>query len=288
MLGFIGGSGLYQIEEISNVEFVTISSSFGNPSDDILLGELEGNKIAFLPRHGRKHTLNPSEINYRANIDVMKQLGVTELVSLSAVGSLEESISPGTFVIVDQFVDKTYLRKKTFFEEGLVAHVSLADPTCKIMNRIIIDAAKDSSIEIHENGVYVVIEGPQFSSKTESEIYKNWGCNVIGMTNMPEAKLAREAEICYSTIAMVTDYDCWHPSHGSVTVEMILQQMVKNVVKAKKIIPSIARQHGKSIANGNDCGCKNALDDAIVTGIEGRNPSSVARCAHVAGRVLSK
>ena len=288
MLGFIGGSGLYQIEEISNVELVTISSSFGNPSDDILLGELEGDKIAFLPRHGRKHTLNPSEINYRANIDVMKQLGVTELVSLSAVGSLEESISPGTFVIVEQFVDKTYLRKKTFYEEGLVAHVSLADPTCKFMNRIIREAAKDSSIEIHENGVYVVIEGPQFSGKMESEIYRNLGCSVIGMTNMPEAKLAREAEICYSTIAMVTDYDCWHPSHDSVTVEMILQQMAKNVVKAKKIIPSIARQHGKSITNGNDCGCKNALDDAIVTGVEDRNPSSVARCKHVAGRVLSK
>ena len=288
MLGFIGGSGLYHIEAISNVEFVTISSSFGNPSDDILLGELDGDKIAFLPRHGRKHTLNPSEINYRANIDVMKQLGVTELVSLSAVGSLEESVSPGTFVIVDQFVDKTYLRKKTFFEEGLVAHVSLADPTCKIMNRIIKEAAKDSSIEIHENGVYVVIEGPQFSSKIESEIYRKWGCNVIGMTNMPEAKLAREAEICYSTIAMVTDYDCWHPSHDSVTVEMILQQMAKNVVKAKKIIPNIARQYRRSISNVNNCSCKNVLDAAIVTPKEDWSSASIDRCLNVAGRALKK
>ena len=288
MLGFIGGSGLYQIDEISNVEFVTISSSFGKPSDDILLGELDGNKIAFLPRHGRKHTLNPSEINYRANIDAMKQLGVTELVSLSAVGSLEESVSPGTFVIVDQFVDKTYLRKKTFFEKGLVAHVSLADPTCKNMNCIIKEAAKESSTEIHENGVYVVIEGPQFSSKIESEIYRNWGCNVIGMTNMPEAKLAREAEICYSTIAMVTDYDCWHPSHDSVTVEMILQQMAKNVVKAKKIIPYIVRQHKRSITNGDTCSCKDVLDAAIVTPKDDWNSASIARCLNVAGRVLNK
>ena len=288
MLGFIGGSGLYQIEEISNIEFVEISSSFGKPSDDILVGELEGNKIAFLPRHGRKHTLNPSEINYRANIDVMKKIGVTELVSLSAVGSLEEFFSPGAFVIVEQFVDKTYLRKKTFFEEGLVAHVSLAEPTCKNMNRIVKAAAEDSSIEIHENGVYIVIEGPQFSSKIESQIYKKWGCNVIGMTNMPEAKLAREAEICYSTIAMVTDYDCWHPSHDSVTVEMILQQMERNVVKAKKIIASIARQYGRSSENENGCSCKNALDSAIVTRVEDRDPSSVARCLHIAGRVLSK
>ena len=188
----------------------------------------------------------------------------------------------------DQFVDKTYLRKKTFFEKGVVAHVSLADPTCKNMNRIIRQAAKESSIEIHENGIYVVIEGPQFSSKIESEIYRKWGCNVIGMTNMPEAKLAREAEICYSTIAMVTDYDCWYPSHDSVTVEMILQQMEKNVIKAKKIISSIARKHGRSIKNGNNCDCKNALDDAIVTPKENRNSTSVARCLNVAGRVLNK
>ena len=254
-IAFIGGSGLYKVDGLSEIKWVKVKSSYGLPSSEVCVGNINGNKVAFLPRHGRKHTLNPSEINYRANIDVMKQLGVTELVSLSAVGSLEESVSPGTFVIIDQFVDKTYLRKKTFFEEGLVAHVSLADPTCKNMNRIIKEAAKDSSIEIQENGVYVVIEGPQFSSKIESEIYRKWGCNVIGMTNMPEAKLAREAEICYSTIAMVTDYDCWHPSHDSVTVEMILQQMAKNVVKAKKIIPYIVGQHRRSIRNENTCSC---------------------------------
>jgi len=287
MLGFIGGSGLYQIEEMSNVEFLKISSSFGKPSDDILVGEIDGNKIAFLPRHGRRHTLNPSEINYRANVDVMKKLGVTELVSLSAVGSLEESFSPGAFIIVNQFVDKTYLRKKTFFEEGLVAHVSLADPTCKNLNGVIKEAAKDSFIEIHENGVYVVIEGPQFSSKIESEIFRKWGCNVIGMTNMPEAKLAREAEICYSTIAMVTDYDCWHPSHDSVSVDIILQQMEKNVVKAKKIIPNIVRQYRRSITDRNKCPCKKALDSAIVTRKEDWSSASVARCSNIAGRVLS-
>ena len=288
MLGFIGGSGLYEIEELSNVEFVKVSSCFGNPSDDILVGEIDGNKIAFLPRHGRKHTLSPSEINYRANIDAFKQVGVTELISLSAVGSLKDNLPPGTFVLIEQFVDKTYLRKKTFFENGVVAHVSMAEPTCKQMNRIVKDSGNLCSVELVGNGIYVVIEGPQFSCKIESEIYRTWGCNVIGMTNMPEAKLAREAEICYSTVGMVTDYDCWHPSHESVTVEVIIEQMKKNVINAKKIISKIASVHATTVEKLKRCSCKSALDYAIVTKKEDINSSTLANCFFVAGRVLGE
>ena len=287
-LAIIGGSGLYDVEEFKDRELLDLNTPWGKPSDQILKTKYNNKDVYFLPRHGRGHFISPSNINFRANIDALKQLGVTDIVSVSAVGSLKEDLPPGKFVIVDQFIDRTFARNKTFFDDEIVAHVSMAHPTSNGLMNACEDAIKKTNIEYQRNGTYVVMEGPQFSTLAESNLYRSWKADVIGMTNMPEAKLAREAEICYSTIAMVTDYDCWHPSHDSVTVEMILQQMAKNVVKAKKIIPGIARQHGKSATNGNDCGCKNALDNAIVTGIKDRNPSSVARCTHVAGRVLSK
>ncbi|MBE9553426.1 MAG: S-methyl-5'-thioadenosine phosphorylase, partial [Proteobacteria bacterium] len=218
VIGVIGGSGIYDMDGLENVEWRRVDSPFGAPSDELMFAEFQGQKMVFLPRHGRGHRLPPSEINFRANIDALKRSGVTEILSLSAVGSLREELAPGTFVIVDQFIDRSFARVKSFFEAGMVGHVSMADPICSRLAGHLEAAAAAAGIESVRGGTYLVMEGPQFSSRAESELYRSWGCDVIGMTNMPEAKLAREAEICYASVAMVTDYDCWHPHHDDVTV----------------------------------------------------------------------
>jgi len=218
VLGIIGGSGLYEIEGLENPEWISIQTPWGMPSDDILFAELGGIKLRFLPRHGRGHPLTPSDVNYRANIDAMKRAGCTDLLSLSAVGSLKEQYPPGDFVVIDQFIDRTFKREKSFFGKGMVAHVSVADPVCERLAGFAAKAANAAGATVHKSGTYLAMEGPQFSTKAESHMYRSWGCDVIGMTNMPEAKLAREAELPYATVAMVTDYDCWHEGHGNVDV----------------------------------------------------------------------
>lgn len=264
ILGIIGGSGLYDIEGLVNKKWVKVNSIFGEPSDEILFAELDGLEIRFLPRHGRGHLLTPSEINYKANIEALKKIGVTEIISISAVGSLREDYVPGDFVLVDQFVDRTHSRKSTFFQNGLVAHVSMAHPVCSRNGSHILEAAKHESIKIHEKGTYIVMEGPQFSTKAESEIYRKWECDVIGMTNMPEAKLAREAEICYTSVAMVTDFDCWHPNHENVTVDAIIKVLTANAANAKKLIKRFV-PFFLNDNNSENCICKKALDNAIIT-----------------------
>ena len=240
VLGIIGGSGVYDIDGLTAKEWRSVETPFGPPSDQLLFGELDGQQLVFLPRHGRGHPLPPSEINFRANIDAMKRSGVTEIISVSAVGSLKEELPPGTFVIVDQFVDRTFARVKSFFEAGLVAHVSMAHPVCGRLGDLIEQAARQVGIHAVRGGTYLVMEGPQFSTKAESQIYRQWGCDVIGMTNMPEAKLAREAEICYATVAMVTDFDCWHPDHDAVTVETVVKVLLANADRARALVKAIA------------------------------------------------
>jgi len=264
ILGIIGGSGLYDIDGLVNKKWVKVNSIFGEPSDEILFAELDDLEIRFLPRHGRGHLLTPSEINYKANIEALKKIGVTEIISISAVGSLREDYVPGDFVLVDQFVDRTHSRKSTFFQNGLVAHVSMAHPVCSRNGSHILEAAKHESIKIHEKGTYIVMEGPQFSTKAESEIYRKWECDVIGMTNMPEAKLAREAEICYTSVAMVTDFDCWHPNHENVTVDAIIKVLTANAANAKKLIKRFV-PFFLNDNNSENCTCKKALDNAIIT-----------------------
>jgi len=287
MLAIIGGSGVYNIEGLENTRWVKAESSFGEPSDEVLIGELNGQSIAFLPRHGRGHKIPPSEINFRANIDALKRLGVTDIVSVSAVGSLHESLSPGMFVIVDQFIDRTFAREKSFFGSGLVAHVSMAHPVCKRLGDHLHAAANQAGIQVVRGGTYLVMEGPQFSSLAESELYRSWKCDVIGMTNMPEAKLAREAEICYATVAMVTDYDCWHPDHDSVTVDAIVKVLLANADKARALVKTVAPLVG-SDAKACDCGCRSALQYAIITAPEARDAKMVEKLSAVAGRMLKK
>ena len=285
VLGVIGGSGLYDIDGLENVREEAVNSPFGQPSDSLIIGELAGQKIVFLPRHGRGHRIPPSGLNFRANIDVLKRAGCTEIVSLSAVGSLKEELPPGTFVIVDQFIDRTFAREKSFFGEGLVAHVSLADPVCGRLGTLIEQAGGSISAPMVRGGTYLVMEGPQFSTRAESELYRSWGCDVIGMTNMPEAKLAREAEMCYATVAMVTDYDCWHDDHDDVNVETILQVLQRNAVEAKSLVAALAPM----ISNREtmcEAGCHIALDTAIITAPEARDPGMVQRLDAVAARVL--
>jgi 5'-methylthioadenosine phosphorylase len=287
VLGIIGGSGLYQFDGLREARWEPVSSPFGEPSDQVLLGEFQGHPLAFLPRHGRGHRVPPHQINYRANIDILKRLGVTEVISLSAVGSLREDLPPGTFVLVDQFIDRTRQRPATFFERGVVAHVGLAHPICRRLAGTLAEAAADLGAEVRRGGTYLVIDGPQFSTLAESRLYRQWGCDVIGMTNQPEAKLAREAELCYATVAMVTDYDCWHPGHADVTVPEILAVMASNADNARTLIqlavPLLARQ-------GRPCpdGCDRALDTAIVTHPDARDPEAVRRLEAVAGRVLGR
>jgi 5'-methylthioadenosine phosphorylase len=287
MLAVIGGSGVYDIEGLRNTAWTKVESPFGRASDDVLVGELEGQRVAFLPRHARGHRIPPSAINYRANIDGLKRLGVTDIVSVSAVGSLREHLAPGTFVIVDQFIDRSFAREKSFFGEGLVAHVSMARPVCHRLGEHLQAAADEAGINAARGGTYLVMEGPQFSSLAESELYRTWNCDVIGMTNMPEAKLAREAEICYATVAMVTDYDCWHPNHDDVTVEAIVKVLVANAERARALVRRVAPRIGGDPGAGQ-CPCRRALDHAIITGPGARDPAVAKRLAAVAGRVLGR
>jgi 5'-methylthioadenosine phosphorylase len=284
-IGIIGGSGVYDIAGLENKRWEKVESSFGAPSDELLFGELNGVKLAFLPRHGRGHKIPPSEINFRANIDVLKRVGVTDVISVSAVGSLREHLTPGTFVIVDQFIDRTFARNKSFFGSGLVAHVSMAHPVCKRLGDHIEKAAKEANINALRGGTYLVMEGPQFSSLAESELYRQWGCDVIGMTNMPEAKLAREAELCYATVAMVTDYDCWHPDHDDVTVEQIIKVLLANADKAKTLVKHLVPHVGHD-AKACDCGCRTALQYALITAPEARDEAMKKKLQAIAGRVL--
>ena len=290
MLGIIGGSGVYNIDGLQNTRWVKAESSFGEPSDEILVGELAGQSIAFLPRHGRGHRIPPSAINFRANIDALKRLGVTDIISVSAVGSLREHLTPGMFVIVDQFIDRTFAREKSFFGNGLVAHVSMAHPVCQRLGDHLYAAALQAGIPVSRGGTYLVMEGPQFSSLAESELYRSWNCDVIGMTNMPEAKLAREAEICYATVAMVTDYDCWHPNHDDVTVEAIVKVLLENADKARALVKNVAphvHEDSRGTARrAQTCGCRSALQHAILTAPEARDPDMVEKLSAVAGRVL--
>lgn len=285
VIGIIGGSGLYEIDGLENVEWRAVESSFGSPSDALMFAELEGQKLVFLPRHGRGHRIPPSELNFRANIDALKRAGVTEILSLSAVGSLRKDLSPGTFVIIDQFIDRTFARAKSFFDTGLVAHVSMAEPVCARLGDALTDAAKAVDIPTVRGGSYLAMEGPQFSSRAESELYRQWGCSVIGMTNMPEAKLAREAEMCYATVAMVTDFDCWHPDHDDVTVETIITVLMDNADKARalvrEVVPMLA---GRSEACHE--GCHTALENALITAPDARDPALVEKLSAIAGRVL--
>jgi 5'-methylthioadenosine phosphorylase len=286
VLGILGGSGVYNIEGLENTRWVKAASSFGEPSEEVLIGELNGQPIAFLPRHGRGHKIPPSEINYRANIDALKRLGVTDIVSVSAVGSLREHLTPGMFVIVDQFIDRTFAREKSFFGNGLVAHVSMAHPVCSRLGQHLYAAAQQVGIPAARGGTYLVMEGPQFSSLAESELYRAWQCDVIGMTNMPEAKLAREAEICYATVAMVTDYDCWHPNHDDVTVDAIIKVLLENADKARALVKNVAPLvHGD--AGAAECGCRSALQYAIITAPEARDTAMKEKLSAVAGRMLN-
>jgi 5'-methylthioadenosine phosphorylase len=284
-IGIIGGSGVYDIAGLENKRWEKVESSFGEPSDELLFGELNGVKLAFLPRHGRGHKIPPSEINFRANIDVLKRVGVSDVISVSAVGSLREHLTPGTFVIVDQFIDRTFARNKSFFGSGLVAHVSMAHPVCKRLGDHIETAAKEAGINALRGGTYLVMEGPQFSSLAESELYRSWGCDVIGMTNMPEAKLAREAELCYATVAMVTDYDCWHPDHDDVTVEQIIKVLLANADKAKTLVKHVVPRVGTD-AKACDCGCRTALQYALITAPDARDAAMKQKLQAIAGRVL--
>jgi 5'-methylthioadenosine phosphorylase len=286
VIGIIGGSGLYEIDGLADVEWRRVDSPFGSTSDEFCFGTLDGHSVVFVPRHGRGHILPPSEIDFRANIDALKRCGVTDLVSLSAVGSLREDLAPGDFVVVDQFIDRTFARPKSFFGAGCVAHVSMAHPVCGRIGDALA-AAAPAGLALKRGGVYLVMEGPQFSTLAESRLYRSWNCDVIGMTNMPEAKLAREAEICYATVAMVTDYDCWHPEHDDVTVDAILGVLLANAQRAKalirKVVPLLAAHSG-----GCPQGCRRALDHALITAAERRDPVLLARLDAVAGRVLGR
>ena len=286
VLGIIGGSGVYQIDGLAEVRWQRVDSSFGEASDELLFGDLDGQKLVFLPRHGRGHKIPPSDLNYRANIDAMKRAGVTEIISVSAVGSLKAELAPGTFVIVDQFIDRTFARNKSFFGPGLVAHVGLGHPVCGRLGDAIEAAAVSAGIPAQRGGTYLAMEGPQFSTKAESELYRSWGCDVIGMTNMPEAKLAREAEICYATVAMVTDFDCWHPDHDHVTVDAVVKVLLENADKARALVRAVAPRlrHGPDICPQ---GCHRALDNAIITHPDARDPDMVRKLDAVAGRVLN-
>lgn len=263
-IGVIGGSGLYEMEGLHDVETLNISTPWGDPSDALVKGTLNDTELIFLPRHGRGHKVTPSEINYRANIYAMKMLEVDWIISVSAVGSMKNEIAPGHIVIPSQFIDNTKKRESTFFGGGVVAHVSMADPVCNQLSQVLFNAAFDSGATVHMGGTYICIEGPQFSSKAESQLYRSWDVDVIGMTNMPEAKLAREAEICYTTLALSTDYDCWHEDHDDVTVEDIISTLMKNVEMAKIVIKNVVN----SVPIEKKCGCNSALSNAIITSKE--------------------
>ena len=286
MIGVIGGSGVYDIDGLENVRWETVESPFGKPSDQLMFGRLAGVDLVFLPRHGRGHPLSPTDINFRANVDALKRAGVTDVVSVSAVGSFREELAPGTFVIVDQFIDRTVERRQTFFGEGMVAHVSMAHPVCARLGDRLETAARSLNIPMARGGTYLAMEGPQFSSLAESELYRSWGCSVIGMTNMPEARLSREAEMCYATVAMVTDYDCWHPDHDNVEVGDIIRVLVSNAGKARDLVRAVVPMFGDRPATCPH-GCDRALETALITAPEARDPAMLAKLDAVAGRVLA-
>jgi 5'-methylthioadenosine phosphorylase len=285
VLGIIGGSGLYDMPALKSVHWEGVSTPWGEASDHILFAEIDGLPLRFLPRHGRSHKLPPSAINFRANIDALKRTGVTDLVSISACGSLKEELPPGHFVLIDQFIDRTFARSKSFFGPGCVAHVSMADPVSPGLVDRLEQAAKAETIAYTRGGTYLVMEGPQFSTRAESNLYRSWGCSVIGMTNMPEAKLAREAEICYATVAMVTDYDCWHAEHAEVDVAAVIKVLNENVDTAHALIARLARDFPREHP---PCpiGSDRALDVAIITPPAARDPAVLAKLDAVAGRVL--
>ena len=285
VIGIIGGSGLYDIEGLTNTRWERVSSPFGKTSDEFLFGELDGLQLVFLPRHGRGHKIPPTDLNYCANIDALKRAGVTEILSLSACGSFKEDLEPGTFVIVDQFIDRTNARVKSFFGTGLVAHVSFGHPVCSRLGDALEAGCTALGIKAVRGGTYLAMEGPQFSTLAESNLYRNWGCDVIGMTNMPEAKLSREAEMCYATVAMVTDYDCWHPNHDHVTVDAIIKVLLDNADKARALVKNVAPR----LADRKELchqGCHEALDNALITAPEARDTVMAEKLSAVAGRVL--
>ncbi len=287
MIGVIGGSGIYEIDGLDAAEWVTVDTPWGTPSDQILTGDLDGVKMAFLPRHGRGHVHSPSTVPYRANIDALKRLGVTDVISVSACGSFREEMAPGDFVIVDQFIDRTFAREKTFFGTGCVAHVSVAHPVCPRLGHACFAAAEAAGIKVHRGGTYLAMEGPQFSTLAESNMYREaWGCDVIGMTNMPEAKLAREAELCYASVAMITDYDSWHPDHGEVDVADIIRTLMSNADKGRALVAGLPKLLGPDRA---PCphGCDRALEFAILTQPANRDPALMAKLDAVVARILS-
>jgi 5'-methylthioadenosine phosphorylase len=285
MIGVIGGSGVYGVEGLEGAEWRDVASPWGRPSDQVLCGTLGDVPVAFLPRHGRGHVQTPTSINYRANIDALKRLGVTDVISISAVGSFREEMAPGDFVIVDQFIDRTFAREKSFFGPGCVGHVSVAEPVCPRLGDALAAACAGVGITAHRGGTYLCMEGPQFSTGAESLMHKGWGCSVVGMTNMPEAKLAREAELCYATVAMVTDYDAWHAEHAAVDVAAVLKVMTGNSEKARALVKAVVPGLGGERA---PCphGCDRALEYALMTAPEKRDAALVAKLDAVAGRVL--
>ena len=284
-LGIIGGSGLYKMEGFEKTKWKKINTPWGKPSDEVLIAKLDREEICFIPRHSRGHKINPTNINFRANLDAMKQLGVTDIISVSAVGSLKENLEPGKFVIVDQFIDRTFSRIKTFFDEEIVAHVSMAKPTSPGLSDCCEAALKKLNIKNQRGGTYVVMEGPQFSTLAESNLYRIWGADVIGMTNMPEAKLAREAEIRYCTVAMVTDYDCWHPDHDEVDVSMVIQTLMNNASNAQNMIKEVIKTF-KDFSVEKDP-ANNCLDVAIITDPKLRTKKTIKKLNNIAGRVLN-
>ncbi len=285
-LAIIGGSGLYDVEEFKNRELIDLDTPWGKPSDQILKTNYNSKEVYFLPRHGKGHFISPSNINFRANIDALKQLGVTDIVSISAVGSLKEDLPPGKFVIIDQFIDRTFARNKTFFEDEIVAHVSMAHPTSSGLMNACEDAIQKEGIDYQRGGTYIVMEGPQFSTLAESNLYRSWNADVIGMTNMPEAKLAREAEIRYASISMVTDYDCWHPDHENVDVQKVIKVLLDNASKAKNMIKNLILVFEKYIDSNDPT--NNCLDLAIITAPEKRTKKTKDKLKTIAGRVLNK
>ena len=286
MIAVIGGSGLYEIDGLENAKWMTVETPWGAPSDQILTGTLNGVKMAFLPRHGRGHVHSPSTVPYRANIDALKRLGATDVISVSACGSFREEMAPGDFVVVDQFIDRTFAREKSFFGTGCVAHVSIAHPTCPRLSAACVTAAITVGVTVHNGGTYLAMEGPQFSTLAESRMYReSWGADVIGMTNMPEAKLAREAELCYASVAMITDYDSWHPEHGEVDVTEIIKTLMGNADKGRALVAELPALLG---ASRDLCphGCDRALEYAILTAPDARDPAILAKLKVVAGRVI--
>ncbi len=287
VLGIIGGSGVYQIDGLENARWTRVASPWGEPSDEFLVGQLAGVDMVFLPRHGRGHVQSPTSIPYRANIDALKRLGVTDIISVSACGSFREELSPGTFVLADQFIDRTFAREKSFFGRGFVAHVSMAHPVCPKLLDALEAAAREEKIAYKRGGIYLAMEGPQFSSLAESNLYRSWGCDVIGMTAMPEAKLAREAELPYAIVAMVTDYDCWHPDHDAVTVDQVIKVLMSNADKGRALVKRVAPKLGP-MRKPSPLGIEHTLDTALITAPEKRDPAMIKKLDAVAGRVLGK